>query len=386
MTNTQSIAALQAQIQQKNAQLAAIRDISRAIAEARDLNETLDLITRHTTEIMQVDSCSIYLYNQTRDSLVLAASTGLNQDGIGQYSLRQGVGLTGWAAENKQVIALADAFIDPRFYRILGSGESKYPSLMSMPLVNRDKVIGAANVQTMYRHEFTEDEIELFGFITELAATALEKAQLVHAALVQEMHHRVKNNLQTIAMLLRLQMGQDKELSPHDILNESINRVMSIATVHEILSEAVGDRVDVLDLIKRVSGTIASNMVNPTANISISVVGDTIELPSQRATSLALIANELLQNALEHGIADNPEGEITIELARERRRLRLTVTDNGRGLPPDFNIDTDLGLGLTIARTTVKEDLQGKFFIVPGRGGIGTVVKIGIPLRVLTND
>lgn len=384
--NTQSIASLQAQVQLKNAQLAAIRDISRAIAEARDLNQTLDLITRYTTQIMQVASCSIYLYNQTKDKLVLAASTGLNQDGIGQYSLPRGAGLTGWAAENKQVIALADAFIDPRFYRILGSGESKFPSLMSMPLVSQDKVIGAANVQTMTRHEFTKDEIELFGFITELAATALEKAQLVQAALVQEMHHRVKNNLQTIAMLLRLQMSQDKTLSPHDILNESINRVMSIATVHEILSEAVGDRVDVLDLIKRVSGTIAGNMVNPQANITISVVGDTIELPSQRATSLALIANELLQNALEHGIADNPEGEISIELARERKRLRLSVTDNGRGLPPDFNIDASLGLGLTIARTTVKEDLQGKFFIVPGRGGIGTVVKIGIPLRVLTND
>ena len=89
----------------------------------------------------------------------------------------------------------------------------------------------------------------------------------------REMHHRVKNNLQTIAMLLRLQMGQKKELSPRAVLNETINRVLSIATVHEILSEDVTDTVDTLDLIKRVARTISGNMVNPAANIDVSVEG-----------------------------------------------------------------------------------------------------------------
>jgi two-component sensor histidine kinase len=374
---------LRAQVRQKTAQLAAIRDISRAIAEARDLNDTLDLITRRTTEVMNMDSCSIYLFNDTRDKLMLAASTGLNQDGIGRYFIPAGSGLTGWAAEHRETVALADAFGDPRFFRILGSGESRFPSLMSMPLVSRERIIGAANVQTRSRHVFTQEEKELFGFITELAATALEKAQLVHAALVQEMHHRVKNNLQTIAMLLRLQLGQEKTVAPEDVLNETINRVLSIATVHEILSEAVVDQVDVLDLIRRVSTTISSNMTIPGANIQITVSGDSFQLPSQRATSLALIANELLQNALEHGIADQSEGQITIRLNHERKRLSLRVTDNGRGLPPDFNPNRDLGLGLSIVQTTVTEDFKGKFFIGPATKGRGTTISIGIPLRVL---
>ncbi len=372
---------LKAQLEQKKAQLAAVREISRAIAEAMDLNETLDLITRRTTEVMHVDSCSLYLYNQSRDKLVLAASTGLNQAGIGHYSLPHGGGLTGWAAEYREAVVIANAFADPRYYRILGSGESKFPSLMAMPLVSRAKVIGAVNVQRGEQHQFTEDEIELFGFITELAATALEKAQLVHAALVQEMHHRVKNNLQMIAMLLRLQIGQDKELSPQAILNESINRVLSIATVHEILSEAVEDKVDVLDLIKRVSSTIAENMVNPAANITISVRGDNIQQPSQQATSLALVANELLQNALEHGMAGRTEGTIQIDLSHQNKNLILLVTDNGNGLPPDFNLDTDLGLGLNITRTSITEDMQGTFDLSPSKNGIGTIVKVIIPIH-----
>jgi two-component sensor histidine kinase len=371
---------LEAQLRQKNAQLAAIREISRAIAEAQDLNDTLDLITRRTTEVMHVESCSIYLYNQTGDKLILAASTGLNKAGIGEYYLPHGAGLTGWAAEHRQVVAVINAFQDARFYRILGSGESKFPSLMAMPLVSRDKVIGAVNVQTTARHDFTEDEIELFSFITELAATALEKVQLVHAAVVREMHHRVKNNLQTIAMLLRLQMGQEKKLAPHDILNETINRVLSIATVHEILSEAGVDKAGALDLIKRMSTTISNNMVNPAANITVTVTGDNVELPSQRATSLALVANELLQNALEHGMAGRSQGKIIIKLMRKKGQLCLTVSDDGHGLPADFNMETDLGLGLEIVRTSVIEDMQGTFHLGQAANGAGTLAQITLPL------
>jgi two-component sensor histidine kinase len=371
---------LEAQLRQKNAQLAAVREISQAIAEASDLNDTLDLITQRTTEVMHVASASIYLYDDAGDRLILAASTGLNKAGIGQYYLPHGAGLTGWAAEHRQAVTAPDAFNDPRFYRLLGSGESRFVSLMAMPLVSRDRVIGAANVQTIERHEFTSDEVELFGFISELAATALEKAQLVHAALVQEMHHRVKNNLQTIAMLLRLQMGQDKELSPHDVLNETINRVLSIATVHEILSEAVVDEVDVLDLIKRVSATISSNMVSPAANVTISIQGDKVQLPSQRATSLALVANELLQNALEHGLAGQAEGQIMITLSHTANQLELTVADNGHGLPSQFNPETDLGLGLSIVRASVEEDMRGSFRLESAAERGGAIARITVPI------
>jgi two-component sensor histidine kinase len=374
---------LKEQLKQKNAQLAAVRDISRAIAEARNLDETLDLITRRTTEIMHVESCSIYLYNKTGDQLVLAATTGLKKEGIGKISLPRGEGLTGWAAEHRQSVATDNAFKDPRSYRVIGSGESKFTSLMASPLVSHNKVIGGINVQTQKAHEFTEEETELFGIITELAALALEKAQLVHTAIIQEMHHRVKNNLQTIAMLLRLQMGQEKQVSPGNILNETINRVLSIATVHEMLSEAGVDKVGILDLIRRVATAISSNMTDPEANIRVTVDGDNIELPSQRATSLALVANELLQNALEHGMANRKEGQISIKLANTGRDLKLSVSDNGNGLPPDFNPERDLNLGLDIACTTIIEDMQGEFFIGPADPPPGTVVKIKIPLNVI---
>ncbi len=109
--------------------------------------------------------------------------------------------------------------------------------------------------------------------------------------------------------------------------------------------------------------------------------GDNIQLTSQRATSLALVANELLQNALEHGLTGRTEGEIVVKLADEDEHLKLRVADNGHGLPSGFNADTDLGLGLNIVRTSVTEDMQGHFRIDSAESGCGTLVEIIVPVE-----
>jgi len=339
-------------LQQKTAQLAAVREISRAIAEAQDLDATLDLITRRTAEVMGVDSCSIYLYNKAEDELVLAASTGLRPSGIGRVTLSKGTGLTGWAAEHGEIVAVANAKRDPRFYRIIGSGESRFGSLMAMPLTARGKVIGAANAQTADIRQFSDEEIELFSFITDLAATALEKARLVHAAVVQEIHHRVKNNLQTIAMLLRLQVAQADALTPEDILRETINRVLSIAAVHEILAQEYHSQVSIKRLLQQIANNITTGMTM-TGQVNVAVIGDDLLLPAQLAANLALIANELIQNALEHGLVPQHSGQIRVKLKRSDMALTLTVADKGRGLPPGFELDSDQGLGLELVQTLI---------------------------------
>ncbi len=367
------------ELRQKTAQLAALREISRAIAEAQDLDTTLDLITQRTTEVMGVQSCSIYLYNREETELVLAATTGLKRTGIGQMRLGKGAGLTGWAAEQGELVAVADAADDPRFQRLVGSGESRFSSLMATPLITRGKVIGAANVQTTQYHVFSEDEIELFSFIADLAATALEKAKLVHTAVVQEIHHRVKNNLQTIAMLLRLQVAQADQLTPEDILHETINRVLSIATVHDILAQNRHSAVDLKALVRQVAQIITTSMTIG-GQIEVLVEGDDLQLPSQFATNLALIINELLQNALEHSLAGQQQGQIVIQLLREEDTLTLTVSDDGRGLPGDFVLATARGLGLELVQAIVTEDLQGTFTLepTPHRGARASVrVPIG---------
>jgi two-component sensor histidine kinase len=367
--------ALEHQLAQKTAQLAAVREISRAIAEAWDLSTTLDLITRRTTEVMGADSCSIYLHNPRTDRLVLQATTGLNREAVGQVWLTMGEGLTGWAAQHRQAVAITAAAADPRFKHLPGTGESRFPSLMAMPLISHDRVIGAANVQTVEPHTFTDDEVELFAIIADLAATALEKAQTVRAAVVQEMHHRVKNNLQTVAMLLRLQLTQ-ADLSPRDILHETINRVLSIAAIHDILSQEGVGMVSLRQLIEQVTHSVAMNMTVGGVSVEVTVKGDDLQLSSQPATSLALITNELLQNAMEHGLPPTG-GTIAIYLRDAGSQLCLEVLDNGIGLPDDFDPLQAGGLGLEIVRTMVTEDLGGTFNLIPMEGG--TLARVVVP-------
>ena len=356
-------------LQQKTAQLAAVREISRAIAEAQDLDATLDLIARRTTEVMGVDSCSIYLYDKEGVNLVLAASTGLRRGGIGAVLLPKGKGLTGWAAEHAEAVAAANAKRDPRFYRVIGSGESRFASLLAMPLLTRGKVIGAANVRTADIRRFSDEEIELFSFITDLAAAALEKAKLVRATVVQEIHHRVKNNLQTIAMLLRLQLAQNNALTPEDILHETINRILSIAAVHEMLAQEHHARVSIKRLLQQIAANITTGMTMP-GQVNVAVVGDDLYLPAQLAANLALIANELIQNALEHGLTPQRSGQIRVKLKHRDKFFGLSVSDNGCGLPPNFELDTMRGLGLELVQTLAEEDLNGVFKITstPGKG------------------
>ena len=167
---------LEHQLNQKTAQLTALREIGRAINAAWELEATLELITRKTAEVMGMDSCSIYLLDEAEEHLILEATTGLARESVGHARLRLGEGLTGWAAQMGEPVGVADAARDPRFKHLPETEESIFQSLLAVPLVNQGRVIGAMNVQTRAYHQYGADEMELLSLVGDLAAGALEKA------------------------------------------------------------------------------------------------------------------------------------------------------------------------------------------------------------------
>lgn len=150
--------------------IANLREIARALSAAWDVDTTLDLIARRTTQVMRIDSCSIYLLDPGGETLWLRASTGLSANALGRTSLKMGEGLTGWAAQQSQPVAVRDAQADPRFKFLPQTREKNFKSLLAVPLVNRERVIGAMNVQTRDLHTFTPEQIELAALISDLAA------------------------------------------------------------------------------------------------------------------------------------------------------------------------------------------------------------------------
>jgi two-component sensor histidine kinase/putative methionine-R-sulfoxide reductase with GAF domain len=193
---------------------------------------------------------------------------------------------------------------------------------------------------------FDEAELALLQSIAHQAAVALEHGRAVlRGVLAQEIHHRVKNNLQTVASLLRLQ-ARSEHLDPRKALEDSVNRVLAIAAVHEVLTERRDDDVALDELLDRLRAMLVQGLGAAKAVRSelapVSLAGD-------RATALALVFSELLQNALEHGGA-----AIAVELARRDGDVVLTVADDGPGL--DGGGD---GTGLSIVRALVRDELGG---------------------------
>jgi two-component sensor histidine kinase len=199
-------------------------------------------------------------------------------------------------------------------------------------------------------------------------------------ATIREIHHRVKNNLQTVAALLRLQARRIESSSAKTALEEAVRRVGSIAIVHETLSQAVEENVDFDQVADRLGAMVTE----------VSAMGDTVRvrregafgvLDSGTATALAMVLTEVLQNAVQHGYAGERGGTILVSPRRLVGRLHVTVDDDGRGLPEGFDLDATTNLGLSIVRTLVESELGGQLSLGSAPAGEGTRVVVDVPLE-----
>jgi two-component system, sensor histidine kinase PdtaS len=201
---------------------------------------------------------------------------------------------------------------------------------------------------------FTPEEERLLASIAHHAAVALEHGRAVMRGVVaQEIHHRVKNNLQTVASLLRLQ-AHSGTADPEKALSDSVNLILAIAAVHEVLTERRDEDVDLGELVERLRAMLVQGLAG---GKRVESQVESVSLHGGRATALALVFSELLQNALEHG-----GDEVRVELGRENGRVRLTVADNG-----SWDEAHD-GTGLSIVRALVRDELKGELSLVDDGG------------------
>ncbi len=205
------------------------------------------------------------------------------------------------------------------------------------------------------------------------AARRREREAKIRSAMIQEIHHRVKNNLQSIAALLRLQARRAGSREARKALRESINRILSVAVIHEFLSQHESRVINLKEVSRRVVDQVQQGVMDPSKEIELSVRGPNIYLPAQQATACALVINELLQNSLEHGYRRRKEGSIAVKLREEADSVTIEIDDDGRGLPPDFDLEADRSLGLQIVQTLVEDDLGGRFELKDG-GGVKAIV------------
>jgi two-component system, sensor histidine kinase PdtaS len=207
-------------------------------------------------------------------------------------------------------------------------------------------------------------------------------------AQVREVHHRVKNNLQTISALLRLQGRRLASTEAKQAIEESVRRIRSIALVHETLSRDASEAVPFGEIVRPLVRMVEDGLGSTDRPIAFRVEGDAGDVPAEVATPLAVVLTELLQNAVEHGFRELPaggSGNVTVTLTNDIVSLRVVVADDGVGLPPNFSPANDSSLGLTIVRSLVAGELGGAIaFHNSVRGG--AVVDLKVPIHANTSD
>ena len=229
--------------------------------------------------------------------------------------------------------------------------------LRCIPLLEKGQVSGA---------------VVLLRDISELRRR--DRLLLSKDATIREIHHRVKNNLQTISSLLRLQGRRLASSEAKAAIEESVRRVRSIALVHEILSREAGDDVPFVDIVRPLCRMVEEALCSAERPVRCRVEGDAGTLPAMVATPLAVVLNELLQNAYDHAYPeDGPAqtGEVVVRLEKQGSELVVDVSDDGVGLPDGFAIEAATGLGLSIVRTLVQSELEGEIEMRRGDGEDG---------------
>jgi two-component sensor histidine kinase/putative methionine-R-sulfoxide reductase with GAF domain len=527
--------------------LAALRRINQAATASLDLDSMLQTVVQVVRDTMGCQSCSIFLMDDGNTMLVLSASIGLNPQGIGRVYLPLGTGITGKAAQTRQLLAVSDAASHPAYIDYPLLDDQSYRSQVSVPLALRspDRLVGVLNILSISRREFDADELafletaageiaiaienarlysqtdaelqrrisqlstlqqmsrmvastleldDLLQLISEQtselssavgveiyrlqrsqpnrlellsqhspeavealneahpevrklvddvmnsgaaiwrhavtdsgdlyvhglpmltgrravgvicvfhrtrpaneseanslldafcdsAAIAIENADLYEEArrgytrasiLLQEMHHRVRNNLQTVAALLSMQArhsGDDKSSAP---LREAVSRIQSIAAIHDILSGRDLRETTIDTIAKHVVDDATSNLVGPDTKVTFTVEPSDVHVSSREATVMALLINEFVMNAIRHGFAERSTGSVSIRSSRSENFAVIEVIDDGVGLPDEFSIEHNQRLGLHIAKTLVQVDLRGTLQLLQRPQG-GTIVRI----------
>ncbi|SHL03979.1 Two-component sensor histidine kinase, contains HisKA and HATPase domains [Selenomonas ruminantium] len=288
-----------------------------------------------------------------------------------------------------------------RIYRVLGVGSLKGCHLFDRQLT-RHVTREAFERERPWQKELTAGGLYLIRRQIDLQAggtllrrivvlsdmteiRAKEQEIRIKSAVIQEIHHRVKNNLQTVASLLRLQARRSGSEEVKSALSESVNRVLSIAAVHDFLSRQRDESMDLKQVMTEIFAQVKSSMVASDFELQQEFCGESVSLPPKYASSLALVLNELIINAIEHAFAGRQAGLVglRVELADE---LKLDFYDDGCGLPADFHTQKRRSLGLSIIRTLIEGDLGGSFWLENDASGRGTHAYIVLPKPELSGQ
>lgn len=374
------------ELRKKVEELTNLRRLSALVASSLDISDVLNTVLRQVQELSSADMAAVFEMDESRE-LKIVASRGLSEQYRGRVRVRYGEAVVGEAARTREPISIPDALADPRLEFLSKEiRQEGFRGVLCLPLATKHGPLGGVCLYTREVHTFKEDEIEVLAAFANEAAIALENARLydevrrglaTKSTLLAELHHRVKNNLQTIAALLSMQQRRAHSDTERAAFAESVSRVQSIAAIHDLLSREDIGVTSVEEVVKLVGNSATSALSNISVRVTVQAPPAPALIPSREATVLALVLNELMTNSIIHGFEGRDRGRIDVDVERAGELVRLRVSDDGVGLPEGFDPERDGGLGVQIVKTLVRNDLRGSYSLAMHDGR--TVATISFP-------
>ncbi len=343
--------------------LGALSEVTSTITQSPYIEEILQLLVNLTAQQFNYVVCTVRLLDETHQELVLRATQAPAKAYARKRAIKLGESIAGRAiAENRPVIIFDVQEEDDYIGHDLAVEQGMH-SMVCVPLTIQGRAIGVLSCYTSEIREFPPDEIRALETLAKQAAVSIEHAKLqVRNTLMQEMHHRVKNSLQQVAALLRLEMRQAHYKSLEEALSDVLARILAISSVHDLLSREDLDHVGIRSVAEMLVQHQMNSLIAPGRSISFDVKGDDVRLNMTQATQVALVLNELIQNAVEHGFQHATQGEIHVTVESLEGEIGLWVSNNGDPLSIDFDAAVHAHLGLQIVDNLAK-GLGGKFLL-----------------------
>ena len=358
------------ELRRKVHELNTLHRVSALVSSTLVLDNVLQMIVAQAVQLSGADRSVLFELDPATQQLTAVASHGFEDSEVTAQSVRVGQCCAGRVVQTGEPRMQIDCMQSDEscFLHHRPDATGDQHSVLCVPLIARHGPLGALCVFSSQRHLLNNHQLQLVMTFANVAAIAMENARLFEQtreglrtkeALLREMHHRVKNNLQQVASILNMQRRRAKNPEVEQILVESVDRIQGIAATHDLLSNAQFGLARIDEIARKIAGIVQSNLVPPRLHIRFSIGAAPFHLPSEQATTLAIVLNELIANAIEHGFEGREQGEIRIGGVQDGDHVVVRVADDGAGLPEHFSIQTSEGLGLQLVRGLVQTDLHG---------------------------
>ncbi len=346
--------------------LTKLEELSEALAATEDPGVTATLTLAAAAETLDAPVGLMWIMDLEENELELKAVRGLRFEEWGLLRVKPGEDLAGRAAQFGRPQVSSDVTRDGRVAYRRQAREMGLKAALAVPLLARGHTVGVLSLYRRSPGRITEEDTRVAQSLANIAAVSLENANLAReaqrrsefvAAMMNEANHRMRNSLQAVAGLLRMELERPQAHSTEEVVRRGIAHVQAVAAVHEVLREQDVLFVDMKEAAGRVVRATLGLLRG--AEVDLQVTGARVLLPAQKAISVALVLNELVDNALRHGLAGRADGKISVSLAEVGGDVVLQVRDNGAGVAGKAPPEDGRGLGLKIVRGLVEQELGG---------------------------